>query len=361
MRSVGSDSRFIPTRATFEGVLFGTAVGDALGLPAENLSPRRIRTLWGGEWRMRFLFGHGMISDDTEHTLIVAQALLTEADDPEKFQCGLARGLKWWFAALPGGVGLATAKSCLRMWIGLPLTKCAVVSAGGGPAMRSAIIGAYFADDAERRRAFTLASSRLTHRSWQAETVALAVAETTAFAVSDLKNAAFQQLTATLRQLSSEGEWQGWIDRIESGLAAQTTVSKFASEAGLAKGVSGYAMHVVPVALYSYLRHPGDFKSALTEALNCGGDTDTVGAIVAGISGARLGVEAIPENWSSRICEWPRSKKFMQDVAARLATQKSEGKHPAPAGWIWPAILPRNIFFLIIVLLHGLRRLLPPY
>src|SRR5262245_8675271 len=115
------------------GVLLGGAVGDALGLPCENLSRTRIQKLWSGNWQMRFLLGRGMISDDTEHTLLVAQALLTEADDASQFQRILASKLKWWFAALPGGVGLATAKACLRMWVGFPVDKCAVKSAGSGP------------------------------------------------------------------------------------------------------------------------------------------------------------------------------------------------------------------------------------
>ena len=52
----------------FSGLLLGTAVGDALGLPAENLSAEKIRKRWNGEWKMRFIFGKGMVSDDTEHT-----------------------------------------------------------------------------------------------------------------------------------------------------------------------------------------------------------------------------------------------------------------------------------------------------
>src|SRR6476469_3480229 len=154
----------------FAGVLLGTAVGDALGLPAENLSPVRIRRWWKGQWRMRLLFGHGMISDDTEHTLMVAQALLGNSTDPQAFQRTLGWKFRWWFVALPGGVGLATAKACLRLWMGFPADKAAVRSAGSGPAMRSAIIGACFADQPERRRAFVSASSGLTHHGWQAGT-----------------------------------------------------------------------------------------------------------------------------------------------------------------------------------------------
>ncbi|MGA2244913.1 MAG: ADP-ribosylglycohydrolase family protein [Verrucomicrobiota bacterium] len=130
----------------FTGLLLGTAVGDALGLPAENLSADKIRRRWRGQWRMRLLFGRGMVSDDTEHTLMVAQALLAQPKDATAFQRTLAWKFRFWFIGLPGGVGLATAKACLKLWIGFPPGKSAVNSAGSGPAMRSAILGAYIAD-----------------------------------------------------------------------------------------------------------------------------------------------------------------------------------------------------------------------
>src|SRR5205814_937981 len=124
--------------------------------------------------------GRGMISDDTEHTLMVAQALLPHSDDVTGFQRSLAWKFRWWFICLPGGVGLATAKACLKLWMGFPPGKSAVKSGGSGPAMRSAIIGAFFATDANRRHEFVRASSRLTHTGWQAEIAALAVAEAAA-------------------------------------------------------------------------------------------------------------------------------------------------------------------------------------
>jgi ADP-ribosyl-[dinitrogen reductase] hydrolase len=76
--------------STFVSVLLGTAEGDALGLPAEGMSRQRIRSRWRGKWQHRFLFGRGMVSDDTEHTLSVAQALLAHSDDPIAFQRCLA-------------------------------------------------------------------------------------------------------------------------------------------------------------------------------------------------------------------------------------------------------------------------------
>jgi len=342
------------------GVLLGTAVGDALGLPAENLSPVKIRKRWPGQWKMRFVFGKGMVSDDTEHTLMVARALREQPDDARRFQTALAWKLRWWLLALPGGVGLATAKACLKLWLGFPADKSAVVSAGSGPAMRSAIIGAFFATDPDRRKAFVLASARLTHRGWQAETAAWAVAEATALAVTNQHGDASRVL-AVLAALSLASEWQKLVINLKDSLAAGHSVSEFARVLHLERGVTGYALHVVPVALYAWLRHPGDFRSTLTSALDCGGDTDTVGAIVGALSGAAHGKTSIPQEWRDQIWEWPASVAYMRKLAESLAEQKNTGRPARPLNYFWPAIPVRNLAFLVIVLAHGIRRLAPPY
>jgi ADP-ribosyl-[dinitrogen reductase] hydrolase len=348
-------------REVYAGVLVGTAVGDALGLPAENLSPERIRRRWDGDWRMRLVFGRGMISDDTEHTLMVAQSLLSHPGDVAEFQRSLGWKLRWWFASLPGGVGLATARACLKLWLGFPAGRAAVNSAGSGPAMRSAIVGVYFADDPDRRRQFVCASTRLTHRGWQAETAALAVAECVALAVRTRKQPQATQVFELLGKLSPEAEWHSVLSRIETSLAAQQTVAEFVGKLGLQRGVTGYSLHVVPVAIYTWLRHPTDFRRAIIAALECGGDTDTAGAILGALIGAVVGVNGIPAEWRDGIWEWPRSVAFITQVAARLAEQASSQTPSGPVRWFWPGVIVRNLLFLIVVLAHGFRRLAPPY
>src|SRR3954462_4502701 len=100
------------------GCLTGMAVGDALGLPHEGLSPRRARRLFADIDRYHFLFGRGMFSDDTEHACMTAQAPLGSGGEPVLFTRLLARRLRWWLVGCPLGTGLATLKACLKLWLG---------------------------------------------------------------------------------------------------------------------------------------------------------------------------------------------------------------------------------------------------
>lgn len=343
----------------FAGVILGTAVGDALGLPAEGLSRDRIWRKWRGEWRHRFFFGHGMVSDDTEHTLFVAQALLAHPDDVDAFQRCLAWKLRLWLLGVPAGIGLATLRAILKLWLGFSPKRSGVPSAGNGPAMRSAIIGAYFADDPKSRLVYVQASTRLTHTDPRAEIAAVAVAEAAAWAIN--QNVPASEFLARLPAPECDNGWPELREKLSAALTNQMSVQDFAASLGLQRGVSGYAYHTVPVALFSALRHGDDFRQALQSALDCGGDTDTVGAIVGAIAGARLGRQGIPPDLISGIWEWPRSISVMERVAARLAEQKQTDSALGPIRYFWPGLVLRNVLFILVVLVHGFRRLAPPY
>jgi ADP-ribosyl-[dinitrogen reductase] hydrolase len=339
------------------GLLLGTAVGDALGLPAEGLSRSRIERRWHGVWRHRFLFGRGMCSDDTEHTVLVAQALLAHPEDPAAFQRCLGWKLRLWLLGLPAGIGLATLRSILKLWVGFPPHRSGVFSAGNGPAMRSAILGACFATEPAKRRAFVSAATRITHTDPKAETAAMAVAEAAAWAVCP--NEPIEKFLERLPSLGQDNEWPTLCRKLSDALARGASVLSFAEELGLGRGVSGYAYHSVPVALYAWLRHPNDFPAALQAAFNCGGDTDTVGAIVGALAGASCGEPGIPAAWLQGIWEWPRSTTFLKKVARRLAQQKAANHPLDPVRYCWPGLLPRNLLFMNVVLAHGFRRLVP--
>ena len=68
------------------------------------------------------------------------------------------------------------------------------------------------------------------------------------------------------------------IDAADSGL----TSIQFADSIGLERGVTGYTYHTVPVAVHASLRYRNSFEDAIVQVVQCGGDTDTVAAIVGG-------------------------------------------------------------------------------
>ncbi|MCC6134819.1 MAG: ADP-ribosylglycohydrolase family protein [Gammaproteobacteria bacterium] len=346
------------------GLLIGTAVGDALGLPAEGLSRRRVQRLYRGNWRHRLVFGRGMISDDTEHTVFVAQSLLRHPDSPERFARRLSWCLRGWLLSLPAGIGLATGRAIFKLWLGFTPNYSGVFSAGNGPAMRVAIIGAFFAHDAKQRAVYVAASTRITHTDPKALTGATAIAELAAWIVRERLNKPppLEDFLTLLRRCDPDDrDWQGLVDAIAEAVREDATVAELADRLGLANGVTGYIYHTVPVVAYAWFRHGGNFRATLTAALDCGGDTDTTGAIVGALVGAMSGEAGIPADWRTDVVDWPRSLPVLRILADRLATVVATGQPAAPVRYFWPAVLLRNLLFLLIVLLHGFRRLLPPY
>ena len=64
-------------------VLLGTAVGDALGLVTEGMSPRSIARRFGRVDRYHLLGRRGFVSDDTEQSALVAQSIARHPTDLE--------------------------------------------------------------------------------------------------------------------------------------------------------------------------------------------------------------------------------------------------------------------------------------
>lgn len=340
------------------GCILGTAVGDALGLPYEGLSRRRAARLFGAPDRHRFFFGRGMVSDDTEHTCLVAQSLIVADGDVDKFQQALAGGLRLWLLGLPAGIGLATLRSILRLWVGISPDRSGVFSAGNGPAMRAAILGAAM-DDPLSLRTFVRASSRVTHTDPKAEVGAFAVALAAQMAARDIAVLPEDYLHRLKSLLEGEtSEFTTLMSGVAASVNAGQSTEAYADSLGLTKGVSGYVYHSVPVAIHAWLSHPRDYRSAITSVIACGGDTDSTAAIVGGIVGTSVGRSGIPQEWLSTLIEWPRTVPWMERLGQRIASPKEPNTPPRLPVL---GVLSRNLFFLIIVLYHGFRRLAPPY
>lgn len=345
------------------GCLLGTAIGDALGLPFEGMTARRAKRIMGEPVRYRFVFGRGMMSDDTEHSCMVAESLIESCGNVDTFQRSLARQLRWWILGIPAGIGLATLKACLRLWLFIPPKRSGVFSAGNGAAMRSAILGA-FIDDSQSLRRFVQASTQITHTDMRAEAGALAIAvaaQTSARAPIVSPAEFLRRLIGTGSDLfSDQTELMQRLRAVASSVEMGNPTEEFAKSIGCDGYVSGFVDHTVPVAIHAWLSHPEDWLDAVQSVIRCGGDADTTAAIVGAIVGCRTGPEGIPLHLIQRFVDWPRSIRWLEILSQRLASSRVGA--PCPVSNIsFLAILLRNAVFLLIVLFHGFRRVFPPY
>jgi len=358
--TVNHSVKTINWERALSGCLLGTAVGDALGLSYEGLSARRAQAMFPDLARYHFLAHYGMCSDDTEHQCMVAQALLAAQHDVKRFQRDFAWRLRAWFLGLPAGIGWATLRAIIRLCVGFSPEHSGVYSAGNGPAMRSAIIGVCYGHDKPLLRQFIRANTRITHTDPQAEYAALAVAMA-AWQAATLPQPNPAALLAELEPyIDSEATLWPLLQCMAKSVANGESTTTFSLSLGLEKGVTGFANHSVPVCLHAWLSQPHDYEAAVLAVIRCGGDTDTTAAIVGSIVGAAVGVGGIPEPWQADLWEYPRSRHWLQQLAQRLA-QHCAGEAQQPLPLFWPAIIPRNVLFMFLVLGHGFRRLLPPY
>jgi len=304
-----------------------------------------------------------MISDDTEHACMTAQALLAAGHDEEAFARSLAWRMRAWLLALPAAVGWGTLRAIVKLWFGVEPSRSGVRSAGNGACMRAPVLGLCLAHDPARLERFVRASTTLTHRDPRAQEGALVIARAAAEAArgGELGPA----LVRRMREGIAHADLEGRLFVVERCLQARTSAAEAMRELGLTNGVSGYVLDTVPAALFCWLAHPGDFRAAIEEVVSLGGDADTTAAIVGGLAGISVGASGIPEPWLAGVREWPRSRAWMRRVALRLAARFGHARaRPAaarPVPLFWPALPLRNMLFLMIALGHGFRRLLPPY
>jgi poly(ADP-ribose) glycohydrolase ARH3 len=78
----------------------------------------------------------------------------------------------------------------------------------------------------------------------------------------------------------------------------------------------------MPFAIYSFVRCPHSFEDCLDCAIMHGGDRDTLGAMAGAISGAYLGVEAIPSGWRAKL----ENRQTIEELALELARKTASSK-----------------------------------
>jgi poly(ADP-ribose) glycohydrolase ARH3 len=184
-------------------------------------------------------------------------------------------------------------------------------SFGNGAAMRVAPVGLFFHADPDRVWIESRVSAMPTHLHplgiEGAQLLALAVAWCVRATTFD-REAFFAALLPHCRTV----EFAAQIGR-----AAELRRPEELAELG--NGIA--ALESVPTALAGFALSPDDYGTAIGRAILLGGDTDTIAAMTGALSGAFLGVGAIPPALLASLEDHPRGKgrTYLIGLAERLA------------------------------------------
>lgn len=298
------------------GMLAGVAVGDALGMPSEFLTPSHIE-LWYGHIAT-FVPAHpqhphhrlpaGSVTDDTDHTFLLAQLLLDEGGITPN---ALAKRLIAWSQTARVRenrfIGPSTLKSLAALNDGQPLEE---VPRGGvtvGGAMRVAALAIAVPSRTELIEQ-VVASCAVTHFTYNAisgaMSMAFALAESLRATAIPLSVARAAQEGAIIGRSHGNWSWSPPIDkRIEYVIdwTQQQSEEEALNRMRELIGTDLYPEQLVPCAIGLTLLAKGDPQQAMVWAANMGGDTDTLASMAGSLCGGLKGLTAVDSSLLSQV------------------------------------------------------------
>lgn len=301
-----------------QGCLWGLAIGDALGMPTQDLPPDiicadygHIHSLLPAGSRQVIAEGApaGMITDDTEQALVLARLLAADGRvDPRALTDAL---LTWENDMIARGsldlLGPSTKRALLAIREGASPADAGRTGTTNGAAMRVAPVGIVVPSEPMGELVdAVVAASRPTHGTSVALAGAAAVAGVVSaaldgadlaaaleFGLAAAAEAAAQGTHFTAPDIALRTRWA--IDQLRRAPDPITALFHLI-------GTSMQSHESVVAALAITALDIPDWE-AVCLAASAGGDTDTVGAMVGAMRGALSGMETWPADVVNQIAE----------------------------------------------------------
>lgn len=252
----------------------------------------------------------GSYTDDTQMMIALAESLVRcgAIDAPD-----LAAAFRAQFAPERGyGSGTRTVMS---LWAaGVPVDEAAGRLMNGegslrnGAAMRVAPVAVRFVDDAPRVVSEAARSALLTHAHPEGVDGAVVQAVAVAAALRGQDPLAAAMVVASTHPMRC---------RIRELSVSTTPELDRRALTGTERRVGYTATESVPVAVVIGSR-AGNFEEAVSIAVRCGGDTDTVAAMAGAVAGARFGATSIPPRWYDALEDGERGRTHVERLAIAL-------------------------------------------
>ena len=264
------------------GALTAYACGDALGLPWEN-KPKASLAAEIEQLPTREGWPHGSTTDDTALTLMAARHLAERDGDCD------ARGFLAELAAQEPAVrGLGpTTMAAIEQFRRSGTIVPSVGRATNAAAMRALPVGWVLPHaQADRRRQLAIEISRATHAAPAALVSACVIATCASWALEGADPALLLEVAV---DEAREAARAVDTDARLAEMLAQVSAGTWTAPPG---GISLDPYETV-TAVLSCVAQPPSLRGGLVNAVQLGGDTDTVAALAGGLLGCRLTAEQV--------------------------------------------------------------------
>lgn len=295
--------------------MVGSALGDAIGELA-FMYPQEAFLRSALDQLSEFHY-----TDDTAMAIGLAESIIKAGDIDEQnlgktFADNFAREPWRGYASGPPTVFSIVEKSGISYRNAAKSLFGGQGSLGNGAAMRIVPLGLFFYHSKDIYEK-ACASARVTH----AHPVGMDGAAVQAFAVSQAVKIDAQQefplktFMEVLLGTAKTPEVRGKMELVRQLIAEDVPPDKAARRIGRTVAVH----ESMPFAVYSFLRHVLSFEDCLFCAIMNGGDRDTLGAMAGAISGAYLGIDAVPQYWRQKL----ENLSYIKKLASVLADMSS--------------------------------------
>lgn len=319
------NSKTIPSRRErMLGGLWGSVVGDALGVPVEFRKRDEIEHSPVTDMR-----GHGTHnqppgtwSDDSSLLICSVDSLTRhefDLDDMGKRFLAWYREEMWTPHGCVFDIGVTTAHALSRIATGVRAEVAGSAeqfSNGNGSLMRIIPVSLRFAHEPTKQLLDRVHwASAITHRHRRSQMAcgffALMVR---ALLEGRVVQDAFAQTVRDFRAFyEADASCAVELEYFQLLLAGD-----LAERPGREIDSSGYVVHTLTASIWCLLT-TGSYHECVLKAVNLGGDTDTTGCVAGGLAGVAYGVQSIPTEWISGLARREElGSLFEKFVAAEM-------------------------------------------
>ena len=299
--------------AKFLGSMVGSALGDAIGELAFSYPERaRLSIAVEGKEVLRY-------TDDTAMAIGLATSLAQKGSVDgqhlgETFRRNFEREPWRGYASGPPTVFYMADSMRISYYEAAQRLFGGAGSLGNGASMRIAPLGLFF-HNSEDLYSQARASAAVTHAHPVGKDGAAVQAFAVAQAVRLDSRAEFsvETFVSELTDFSRSDEIQEKMGLVMTLLSDNASPEAAAAALGQSVAVD----ESMPFAVFSFLNYPRSFEECLFCSVLHGGDRDTLGAMACAVSGAYLGIDAIPSSWQEKL----EDRELIQGLALELANK----------------------------------------